>query len=75
MSYFIYTDLISSLLDPTLIDPGSIWSMLVHITSASTKIFGNLSSFWFDLVAEKFQKNVQNETTKHFSVGKQKLTV
>jgi len=28
MSYFIYTDLISSLLDPKLVDPGST---LIHI--------------------------------------------
>jgi len=28
MSYFIYTDLISSLLDPRLVDPGST---LIHV--------------------------------------------
>jgi len=32
MSHFIYTDLISSLLDPRLVDPGSLWSMLAHTT-------------------------------------------
>jgi len=32
MSYFTYTDLINSLLNPKLIDPGSTLSHVVHTT-------------------------------------------
>jgi len=34
MSYFIYTDLITSLLDPSLVDPGST---LIHVGAHSPK--------------------------------------
>jgi len=33
MSYFIYTDLISSLLDPKLVDPGSTLVHMAHIVN------------------------------------------
>jgi len=41
MSYFIYTDLICSLLDPRLVDPGSTLLKLVHNGSTSLLWYGN----------------------------------
>jgi len=38
-------------------------------TSASTKVFGGLGSFWFALVAERLQKGVQSEAAGRFLVG------
>jgi len=35
MPYFIYTDIISSLLDPKLVDPGST---LIHVGKYGTKL-------------------------------------
>jgi len=35
MSYFIYTDLISSFLDPRLVDPGST---LIHVGACGPKV-------------------------------------
>jgi len=38
MSYFIYTDLISYLLDPRLVDPGST---LIHVSAYDPDIRSN----------------------------------
>jgi len=42
MSYFIYTDLISSFLDPRLVDPGSTLThvgTLIHVWSTLVLLF------------------------------------
>jgi len=41
MLYFIYTDLISSLLDPRFVDPGSI---LIHVGAYDPKIFNSFKN-------------------------------
>jgi len=38
MSYFIYTDLISSLLDPRLVDPGGLLKIPKHCCRQSSAI-------------------------------------
>jgi len=46
MSYFIYTDLISSLLDPRLVDPGSILIYVGAYGPKSSTLHRSSGALW-----------------------------